>query len=261
MKNKILSLLPGDFPWQDRLYYYEELSSTNTLAKELAEAGCKSGTVVIAGRQSAGRGRMGRRFSSPEGCGLYLSVVLRPEGEVPMHLTCAAGVAAANAVEKVCTIRPGIKWINDLCYERRKLGGILTEGAPLGEHPYFVVGIGINCRTPKEGFPEEIAKIATSLSDVCGEDVAPEKLAAALILELFCMEKTLYSEKSSIMAKYSEDCLTLGKDVQVIRGDKVRPAKALCLTGDGALVVRYSDGTEEAVNSGEVSVRGMYGYL
>ena len=260
MKNKILSLLPENFPWRDRICCYEETSSTNTVAKELAEAGCPEGTVVIAGRQSAGRGRMGRSFSSPRGCGLYFSVVLRPEG-IPMHLTCAAGVAAVKAVEKVCGIRPGIKWINDLCFETRKLGGILTEGAPLGKDPYFVVGIGINCRTPEDGYPEEIKNIATSLSRVCGKEISPEEMAAALIQELFTISQTLETEKSNIMSYYEENCITLGKDIQVIRGDTRRPAKAISVTEDGALAVQYDDGSRETVNSGEVSVRGMYGYL
>ena len=261
MKNTILKHLPREFPWADRLHCYESLPSTNTLAKELAESGCPTGTVVIAGSQSAGRGRMGRSFSSPNGCGLYFSLVLRTGGKIPMHLTCAAGVAAAKAVEKVCGFRPGLKWINDLCFGNRKLGGILTEGAPLGEDPYFVVGIGINCRTPKDGYPEAIKEIATSLSDACGKDVSPESLAAALMEELFLVSETLETEKAGIMAFYEENCITLGKEIQVIKGDSVRPAKAISLDENGGLMVEYPDGTQETVNSGEVSVRGMYGYL
>lgn len=261
MKEKILSYLPGDYPWQDRLHCYESLSSTNTLAKKLVEEGCPTGTVVIASAQTAGRGRMGRQFASPEGCGLYLSFVLRHQGQVPMHLTCAAGVAAVQAVEKVCRIRPSIKWINDLCWEKRKLGGILTEGCPQGENPYFVVGIGINCRTPEGGYPPEIASVAASLSDVCGRDISPAVLAAALLQELQKMTETLFSEKEEIMTAYKENCITLGKDIQVIGGDTVRCAKAVDLSEDGALVVEYPDGSRQAVQSGEVSVRGMYGYL
>ena len=149
MKQKILSYLPGDHPWQNYLKYYDCLPSTNNTAKELAIAGAPEGTVVIAGRQTAGRGRLGRSFHAPEHLGLYFSVILRPncKPEDLMHLTCCVGVAMCNAVEKAAGIRPQIKWINDLIVNRRKLGGILTElsvGAD-GYVEYAIVGIGINC--------------------------------------------------------------------------------------------------------------------
>lgn len=261
MKDACFKQLPQDFPWRDRLHFYDTLPSTNTRAKELAEAGCPTGTVVMAASQTAGRGRMGRRFASPGACGLYLSVVLRPQGALPMHLTCAAGVAAMEAVKKTCGIRPGLKWINDLCWENRKLGGILTEGSLQGANPYLVVGIGINCRTPDQGYPEEIAQIAVSLSEACGEDVDPGKLAGALLVQLEKMWRDLFCRKDDLMASYRDNCITLGKEIQVIRGECVRPGKALTLSDDGALLVEYPDGSQELVNSGEVSVRGMYGYL
>ena len=129
MKEKILSHLPAECPWRDTLHWYSRTDSTNTQAKKLAKQGAPQGTVLVAGNQSAGRGRMGRSFQSPDGQGVYLSVILRPNcapAEL-MHLTCAVGVAMINAVETVCSIRPQLKWINDLVIGSKKLGGILTE--------------------------------------------------------------------------------------------------------------------------------------
>ena len=147
MKETILKNLSAECPWRDTLYWYEAIDSTNTQAKRMAKEGAPHGTVLVAGYQAGGRGRMGRTFQSPAGEGMYLSVILRP-GCTPdrlMHLTCAAGVAACEAVEAVCGIRPQVKWINDLVLGDRKLGGILAEmSLDQGVVDYAVIGIGIN---------------------------------------------------------------------------------------------------------------------
>ena len=129
MKEQIQSLLHTECPWRDTLYWYPVTDSTNTQAKLLAKQGAVHGTVLIAGRQTRGRGRMGRDFHSPADSGLYLSVILRPncKPEQMMHLTCVAAVAACRAVYQVSGLTPGIKWINDLVLQNKKLGGILTE--------------------------------------------------------------------------------------------------------------------------------------
>lgn len=264
MKEKILSQLTTECPWRDTLYWFDTIDSTNTHAKQLAKQGAPHGTVVIAGAQTAGRGRMGRSFSSPGGQGVYLSVVLRPNCAPTelMHLTCAAGAAMATAVESVCNVRPQLKWINDLVVGSKKLGGILTEmSLSNGIVEYAVVGIGINCLQSREDFPAELADMATSLSMVCGNPVRPENLAAAMMEALWQMEKTLLTEKQAWITHYKANCITLGKDIQVIRGDSVMPGKALDVDEDGGLVVQYTDGSIRTVASGEVSIRGMYGYV
>ena len=264
MKDKILSNLSAECPWRDTLYWYPVTDSTNNQAKMLAKQGAPQGTVVIAGKQTAGRGRMGRSFQSPDGQGVYLSVILRPNCAPTelMHLTCAVGAAMANAVEAACHIRPQVKWINDLVFGCRKLGGILTEMSLSGGMvEYAVVGIGINCLQRTEDFPAEIADMATSLSLICGKSVLPEQVAAAMIRELWNMEKTLLTEKQTWIDLYKANCITLGKEIQVIRENSVFPGKALDVDGDGGLVVQYADGGIETVASGEVSVRGMYGYV
>ena len=195
---------------------------------------------------------------------MYLSVILRPNCEPArlMHLTCAAGVAMMEAVETVSGVRPQVKWINDLVIGTKKLGGILTEmSLEKGIVDYAVIGIGINCLQAQTDFPQEIADLATSLTLASEKKISPEKLSAAMMEALYKMDQRLFTEKAQIMAEYKANCITLGKDIQVIRGDDLRPGKALDLDEDGGLWVAYPDGTTQCVSSGEVSVRGMYGYI
>lgn len=264
MKDKILSHLSTECPWRDTLYWYSVTDSTNTRAKELAKQGAPQGTVLIAGRQSAGRGRMGRTFQSPDGQGVYLSVILRPDCAPTelMHLTCAAGAAMVQAVEQTAGIRPQVKWINDLVVNGKKLGGILTEmSVAHGKVEYAVIGIGINCLQTRDDFPAEITDMATSLSLAAEKPVPPHVLAAAMIEHLWKMQATLFTDKQRWMSEYKENCITLGKEIQVIRGEEIRPGRALDIDDDGGLLVQYPDGTTQTVASGEVSVRGMYGYV
>ena len=263
MKENILAQIDTACPWRDTLHWYDTIDSTNTKAKELAKSGAPHGTVIIAGRQTGGRGRMGRTFSSPGGMGVYLSVILRPDcpADQLMHLTCAAGVAAMEAVESVSGIRPGIKWANDLILDGKKLGGILTELGFIGSTlDYAIVGIGINCRQSQTDFPVEIQDIATSLLQ-SGQDTAPEKLAAALTESLYWMDQILTSKKDHLMEIYRANCITLGREIWVLQGDEKLSATALDLDEDGGLLVRFSDGNEKIVNFGEVSVRGICRYL
>ena len=264
MKEKILHNLITECSWRDTLFWYPAIDSTNTRAKRMAKDGAPHGTVLIAGHQTGGRGRMGRSFQSPDGKGVYLSVILRPDckPEALMHLTCATGVAAAQAVEQVSGLQPQLKGINDLVIGAKKLGGILVEmSVDKGLVDYAVIGIGINCLQEQADFPPEIRGMATSLSLAAPKTVAPHMLAAALVEQLWRMDKILLTGKEALMVSYKDRCITLGKAVQVLRGDSVRPGKAVELDLDGGLTVEYEDGTRETVSSGEVSVRGMYGYV
>ena len=264
MKEKILNILPTECPWRDTLYWYPTIDSTNTQAKQLAREGAPHGTVLVAGHQTGGRGRMGRSFVSPEGLGVYLSVILRPNCEPAklMHLTCAAGVAMMEAVEAVSGVRPQVKWINDLVVDTKKLGGILTEmSVDKGMVEYAVIGIGINCLQKDGDFPPEIADLATSLSLSAGKAIQPEVLIAAMMEALWNMDRKLFAEKAQIMADYKANCITIGKEIQVIKGDQILPGKAYDLEENGGLWVEYPNGSRQCVSSGEVSVRGMYGYV
>lgn len=266
MLNTIQQYLSPAHPWFDHIRWFDTIDSTNSHARLLADKGAPHGTVLIAGHQTGGRGRMGRSFDSPAGMGIYLSVILRPQcsAQSLMHLTCATGKAMCDAVEKAAGFRPGIKWTNDLVFEKRKLGGILVEMSldPQSSVPKAVIiGVGINCRQQLSDFPSELQGFAGSLEMVTGSAVDPAQLAAAMIGSLAEMDRTLLSEKRTIMNAYRRDCVTLGQDIVLVRGDEKQYGKALDIDEDGGLVVTFTDGSVKTVTSGEVSIRGMYGYL
>ena len=266
MKELILKHLSAECPWRDTLHWYDTIDSTNLQAKALVRTGAPHGTVLVAGHQTGGRGRSGRSFSSPAGMGVYLSVILRPNcaPSALMHLTCATAVAMCDAVEQAAGLRPGIKWTNDLVFESKKLGGILTElsvDRKTGLIEYAVVGIGINCRQRAENFPPELQSIATSAAMITGRDISPCTLAAAMIDALIEMDRTLLADKVRILSAYRRDCITIGQEVVLLQGDRRTYGNALDVDEDGGLIVRFSDGSIRSITSGEVSVRGMYGYV
>lgn len=259
-------MIPAECPWRDTLHWYDSIDSTNTRAKEMAASGAPHGTVLIADRQTGGRGRLGRSFHSPAGMGIYISVLLRPQcnTEQLMHLTCATAVAMCSAVEAVTGYCPGIKWTNDLVAEGKKLGGILTELSAdprTGMVQSAVIGIGINCSNTHEDFPPELQYVATSLETVAGKAVRRDYLAAAMVSALWKMDAELFTEKSAIMQRYRENCITLGRDIVLLQAEERRYGTAIDIDSNGGLVVRFEGGSVETVNSGEVSVRGMYGYV
>ena len=260
MKQSIRTIL-ADHPWRDSISFFDTIDSTNTRAKALAAQGAPEGTVLIADHQTGGRGRLGRTFLSPAGTGVYMSVILRPNCPPArlMHLTCAAAVAACDAVEQSTGLRPGIKWTNDLVYGSRKLAGILTELglSPKGMVDWAVIGIGINCLQAEEDFDPSIRSFAGSVSMFAPCDRA--KVAAALVEAFSAMD---LSRKDAVMARYRAGCVTLGREVSLLRGtEAVRHGRAVDIDADGALIVEFAPGQRETVNSGEISIRGMYGYV
>lgn len=247
---------------------FDQLDSTNIYAKQIAVSGAPDGTVVTANGQTAGRGRMNRSFQSPRDKGVYLTALLRP-GLPPARLlpvTALAGVAVCDAVEELCGVRPGLKWPNDPVLGGKKLCGILTEmslEAETGRIQYLVLGIGVNVLHTAEDFPPEIAELATSLAMELGRPVSRPALAAAEIRALDRMYAALTAgDLSRYLSAYRRDCVNLGRAVQLIAPDGGRETvTAADIAPDFSLVVRTAEGTEKAVRSGEVSVRGMYGYV
>lgn len=232
------------------------VDSTNDYAKHLAKQGAAHGTAVLAKSQTAGRGRMGRSFLSPEG-GLYLSVILRPQrrAEELLALTACLAAAACDAVEEVCHIRPGVKWVNDLILGSKKLAGILTELSltPDGFVDYAVCGIGINCNT--ECIAPELREMATSILLETGKTTDIGLLAQAVVRHWSAItDPTVY------LRKYRSDCVNLGKPVRVLAAEPYT-ATAVDVDASGALVVLTQSGEERRISSGEVSVRGLYGYV
>lgn len=265
MLHSLLSALPADYPYKEHIHCFETVDSTNTQAKAMGLQGAPHGTALLAKAQTVGRGRLGRSFHSPESQGIYLSWLLRPSCHASqlMHLTCAVGSAVCDAIESVTGLRPGIKWTNDLVFGKRKLGGILTE-LSLDSHgnvDFAVVGIGINCAQKAEDFPLDIRDIATSLAQITGEETDISQLAAAILSSLHMMSQRLLAHREDILAQYRSDCVTLGKEICVVTPTSVRHGIAVDIDPAGALLVDFPDGHREAISSGEVSIRGMYGYL
>ena len=253
-----------DSQWQVQIF--DEVTSTNTLLKELGRQGAPAGTVLVAGRQTGGRGRLGRTFLSPGGVGVYFSALIRPDCAPTelMHLTCAVAVAMCDAVENAFGFRPGIKWTNDLVVGTKKLGGILTElglDPKTGRVSYAVLGIGINCGQESGDFDPTIRDIATSARMILGHEADRERLIAEMVRALEAMDRTLLHAPAAMLERYRRDCITLGQPVSIVRGDEVRYALALDIDAEGGLIVRYDSGETGTVTSGEVSVRGLYGYI
>ncbi len=233
---------------------HEAIASTNDRAKALASEG-KRNICVIADRQTGGRGRMGRSFYSPSECGLYLSVVFAPKvrGEDSALLTTYAAVAVWECIRVLTGVTADIKWVNDVYLHGKKICGILAEGSinyTTGMFDYAVLGIGINVK--KTQFPDELACIASDLETETGVSVDREELAALLLQKLTDMEKAL--ETRTFMQIYRKNCLVLGRDIEVIRGDERYVAHALDVTDRGELLIRIGDETR-ILQSGEVSVR------
>ena len=244
----------------------EVIDSTNTECKRRAVAGAPEGLVVTAEEQTAGRGRRGRSFQSPRGRGLYLSALLRPrlEPAAVTDMTAWVAVAVCDGIQAACGIRPRIKWTNDLVLNGKKLAGILTELGLEGETnslDYLIPGVGINVNQRPEDFAPELRDMATSLSMELGHPVRRAQLAAQVILALDRMYAAFPQQKQVYLDKYRAVCLTPGNQVQLITPASRQEARAIAIDDDFRLVVELPDGTRKALSAGEVSVRGMYGYV
>lgn len=264
-------LTPGDVlgrlpeARRDTVRVFDSIDSTNTYLKREAMLGAPGGLCAVANEQTAGRGRVGRSFLSAPDCGVYLSLLLRPTCAPAdcATLTSHAAVAVCRAIARVCHVQPGIKWTNDIVLKGKKICGILTELSLEGESgavDSVVIGIGINANNRPEDFPPELREIAGSIYGATGEHVCRAELSAALITELDAMTLAWSADPRAYLDVYRSLCLTTGKEVRVLRGDTERSAFAESVTDDFALLVRYPDGSREALVGGEVSVRGLFGY-
>ncbi len=228
-----------------------ETTSTNDVAKKAAALG-KRDFAVIAERQSAGRGRLGRSFASPSGKGLYMSAVVRPCLTLSDcgKITAFVAVAAAKAVENLCGKRVEIKWVNDLYMDGKKICGILTEGCmglEGGSLEYAAVGIGIN--VAKNSFPPELAKIATDVETSSGKRIDRCELAAAVLDGLKNLERGIKS--GEFLNEYKSRSCIVGKEV-IVNGDYA--ATALCIDDDCSLWLE-KDGKKIKFSAGEVSLK------
>ena len=246
------------------ILYRDTVSSTNDLLKAMAEDGAAEGTVLLAGEQTRGKGRLGRSFTSAAGKGIYLSALLRPDlpPEALLPLTGFTAEATVRAVRRAAGAEAGIKWVNDLILNGKKLCGILTESVfSEGRLDCVIVGVGLNVNYDRADFPEELRDMAGSLKTELGRSFALAPVAAAMIEELDALYAALLSgDTAPYLAAYRDHCLTLRKDVQLIQNGVSRPAFALDVDDALGLLVRYGDGREALIRSGEASVRGLSGY-
>ena len=245
------------------IYCFDSIDSTNTKAKELAEAGHPSGTLVVADQQTLGRGRRGRSWESPAGTGIFMTRMLKPDinPNNASMLTLVAAMATARAITEVTGEAAQIKWPNDIVMNGKKVVGILTEmSAQFDYINHIVVGIGINVHN--EEFPEEIAKTASSLLLECGHRIHRASLIEAF-LEEFERLYAVYLETedmSGLQKEYDSLLVNRGRQVRVLDPKEPFEGKAMGITKKGELIVDTWE-SRKLVSSGEVSVRGIYGYV
>ena len=247
----------------------KKVDSTNNVLKQYVAEGEKGDMVLLAEEQSAGRGRRGRSFYSPEGTGLYMSLLLHPDAtpEEGAMLTTLTAVAAANAVENVADEDVQIKWVNDVWMRGKKISGILTEGSASleeGKLEYVIVGIGINIYEPEGGFPEEIRDVAGAVfTNHCQRENLRNRLAAEFIR--YFMEYYRTFPARDYLEEYRKRCFVIGKKVRIITPsgtpykaeEKPDRTNAMVLGIDDSchLKVQYEDGVIEYLSSGEISIR------
>lgn len=237
----------------------DTVTSTNTLLRSAAENGAPDKTVLIANEQTEGRGRRGKSFYSPADSGIYMSILLRPDfgADKAYILTAGAAVAAVRAVKKVCGIDAGIKWVNDIMLDGKKICGILTEAVTdfeSGSLQYAVMGLGINISRPKGGFPSEISDIASSLYSY---EVADNELKCSLAAEILNSFFDIYGHTSveRLINEYKKYSVVLGKRIKVISAGTEYFATAVDIDNDARLVVKDNEGNIHTLSSAEVSVR------
>ena len=263
------AFLPGER--MDRITVLPVVDSTNTYCKDLARKGAPSGTVVISDCQTGGKGRRGRSFLSPSGVGLYFSYLMRPDSGIERisEITCWTAVAVCEAIRDCYGLDSEIKWVNDILMNRMKICGILTEAsfeAESGTVDSLVIGIGINVNEKRSDFPEGLESIASSISiENGGKTFMRSELAAALIKRLDALASSWPGSHDDYLDSYRSHCITTGNRIAAyttVAGEsEARTGEAVSIGSDFSLEVRF-DGCDEitSLKSGEVSVRGLYGY-
>lgn len=260
---EIKSLMHTDWVAKEVLYF-DTIDSTNTKAQELAEKGYPSGTLVVADKQESGKGRRGRSWVSPSGTGIFMTLMIKPDinPNNASMLTLVAALAVAKAITSVTGEEAMIKWPNDIVVNGKKVCGILTEmNAQFDYINHIVVGIGINVHN--ESFPEEISQMASSLMIEAG---GKRFHRAQIIAETMSYFEQYYDtflktqDLSALVREYDELLVNRNKSVRVLDPKEPFDGKAMGITPKGELIVDTWE-SRKLVSSGEVSVRGIYGYV
>lgn len=254
----LISRLPNRRRIGKSIQVFQETSSTNDVVDRFAREGVEEGVVVFAESQTQGRGRMGRRWESPSGRGLWFSVLLRPRIALTAatQLTVMAAVAAARAIRQATDLEPEIKWPNDLHLRGRKCGGILLElGAESDQIHHVILGMGIDVNLQADEIPRPIQGIATSLSLESAQPVDRPALAAQLLEELdLAYHDLLEGRFGAIVDEWERRCTTLGRRVSIRVGPREIHGLAEALDEQGALLLRTEHGRLERIIGGEVSL-------
>ena len=237
-------------------HYFEELGSTNTHARLLAENGVAEGEIVIAESQTQGRGRLGRRWESPPFSNLYLSIILRPS-LAPRHaaqITLTAAVALAETLGSFLPRPPQIKWPNDILVAGKKLAGVLTEAACAADRvEHVILGIGINVNFRVDAMPEELRQRAISMADLTGENVSRESVLARLIQDLDrCYGELEGAGFEALRPRWEAHFGLRGRRVRVELGDQVLIGRARGIDREGALIVEDEQGRPRSIVAGDV---------
>ena len=260
---EIKSLMHTDWVAKEVLYF-DTIDSTNTKAQELAEKGYPSGTLVVADKQESGKGRRGRSWVSPSGTGIFMTLMIKPDinPNNASMLTLVAALAVAKAITSVTGEEAMIKWPNDIVVNGKKVCGILTEmNAQFDYINHIVVGIGINVHN--ESFPEEISQMASSLMIEAG---GKRFHRAQIIAETMSYFEQYYDtflktqDLSALVREYDKLLVNRNKSVRVLDPKEPFDGKAMGITPKGELIVDTWE-SRKLVSSGEVSVRGIYGYV
>lgn len=251
------AIISAELHKPSKVIVLEEVDSTNNYAKELASSGAEDETVVAAEKQTSGKGRRGRGFSSPLGSGLYMTMIIRPKFgmESAQLITSCAAVAAAEAVEDLCGSSVNVKWVNDLYMNGKKICGILTEASLSMETrslDYAVIGIGINVRSIREYFSDELKKTATSIEDETGLKLSRNKLCGAVINRLRSRLENL--ESRDFLSEYRRREILTGNEITANVGGETVSGKAIGIDDSAGLIVRLEDGTERVFSSGEANL-------
>lgn len=258
LADDLTSRLAGKVVIGREIHVFKETASTNDVVEKLARDGAKEGVVVFAESQSRGRGRLGRKWHSPAGQGLYFSVLLRPRLR-PLEatqFTVVAATALVRAIEAITSVRPTIKWPNDLLVEGRKIAGVLTElSAELDTIKYLILGIGLDVNQTTGDFPPELRGIATSLRIAGGHSVPRPELATRILNELDAdYARVRRGQFDEVADEWEARCTTIGRNVAIRIGDRVIQGCAESLDDDGALLLRTQHGRLERIIGGDVTV-------
>lgn len=243
---------------EEKIFVHNVLESTNITAKQMAVADAEHGTIVIADHQIAGKGRYGRSFFSPKGCGIYMSFILRPSQiwlEIPTLVTAFSAVVVCEAIETICEKSPKIKWVNDVFLDGKKICGISTEAISdfeSGGIGWIVVGIGVNFTTPKEGVPEELKNIVGAVFQ--GKRTTTRNHLAAEIIGGISALNIAQKSNTDFLKKYRSRLMFLGEKITVTAPNQTYEATALDIDESGRLLVRMPDGEILPLSSGEVRV-------